>query len=533
MASPLIKDSFCSNLCRTLFGKGIIAHTEEHPDYQVPEKYWLKTDPSSDSIGSGPSCVLVTYDGPTDPDNPKNWPPTTKIAVSAQVAFLTLTCVMSSSLYSPSVAQLQADFHISHTQAELPLALYVIGFAVGPMVLAPMSENPSIGRAPIYILSHFAYIVLQIPQSWGAATRSFPALAVLRFLTGVLASPVLAVGSASCGDIMNVPYLPMAIVVWSASSIAGPCIGPVIGAALTNASKSWHWCFRFQMILGIGSFVVCLIFLPETYTPAILHRKAMRLRTLTGNHRIFTRHEIDHPPTTFAKNAKRTLWRPIILSISEPMVLLINTYTSLLYAIMFLWFSAFPIVFQKLYNFTLVELGAAYLGVLSGVLLGALLFMVVIYHIYTKRHLRETKSTITPEVFMPAAIYGSLWIPTGIFIFAWTSKASISWIVPIIGGFVFSHGTFIIFQTLFNYLATSFPRYVASTFASNALCRSLVAGVAPLFGTYMFDNLKTDNYPVGWGASILGFLTAAMISIPILFYINGPKLRGKSLFAGF
>lgn len=535
MVLSLFKNSLGSLAIYHLSGRRMLPRREEHPTYVIPRKYSKVSDESSISnqLVLLEQFIVVEWEGPSDPDNPKNWSKADKFLVSAQVAFLTMTSVMGSSLYSPSIAFLMEDLNISHTLAELPLALYVIGFAVGPMVLAPMSENPSIGRAPIFIVSHFIYFILQIPQSWGAGTRSFPALAVLRFFTGVLASPALAVGSATCGDIMKLPYLPMAIVAWSAASIAGPCIGPVIGAALTDASQSWEWCFRFQAIVGMVSFVVCSFFLPETYAPTIMHRKAQRLRAVTGNKNLVTQYELDHPPTSFVQAAKTTLWRPIILSISEPMVLLINLYTSLLYTIMFLWFTAFPLVFENLYHFTLVELGTSYLGVLVGVLLGATIFIVIIYHVYTKRHLGEKKATITPEVFMPAAIYGSIWIPTGVFIFAWTSKKSVHWMVPIIGGFIFSHGTFIVFQTLFNYLATSFPRYVASAFASNALSRSLMAGVAPLFGTFMFDNLRTANFPVGWGASILGFLTAAMICIPILFYINGPKLRGRSKFAGF
>lgn len=535
MLQSLFKNSLPRLVIHNLSGQRVLCHREERPQYDIPRKYAKVSDETSKSnqLALLEQFIVVEWDGPSDPDNPKNWPKLDKFLVCTQVAFLTMTCVMGSSLYSPSVAFLMEDLNISHTLAELPLTLYVIGFAVGPMVLGPMSENPTIGRAPIFIVSHFIYFILQIPQSWGAGTRSFPALAVLRFFTGVLASPVLAVGSATCGDIMNVPYLPMAIVAWSAASIAGPCIGPVIGAALANASQSWEWCFRFQTLVGIGSFVVCSFLLPETYGPAILHRKAQQLRAVTGNKNFVTQYDLDHPPTSFVRAAKTTLWRPIILSISEPMVLLVNLYTSLLYTIMFLWFSAFPIVFQQLYQFTLVELGTAYMGVLTGVLLGAVTFIFIIYHFYTKKHLGEKKATITPEVFMPAAIYGSIWIPTGIFIFAWTAKKSIHWIVPIIGGFLFSHGTFIVFQTLFNYLATSYPRYVASAFASNALSRSLMAGVAPLFGTFMFDNLSTANYPVGWGASIIGFLTAAMMCIPILFYLNGPKLRGRSKFAGF
>ena len=88
------------------------------------------------------------------------------------------------------------------------------------------------------------------------------------------------------------------------------------------------------------------------------------------------------------------------------------------------------------------------------------------------------------------------------------------------------------FQSFLNYLGMSFPRYVASVFASNNLVRSVVAGVFPLFGRSLYKNLSTPNYPVAWGASVLGFLSLAMSAIPVLFYLNGPKLRARSDYAG-
>ena len=73
--------------------------------------------------------------------------------------------------------------------------------------------------------------------------------------------------------------------------------------------------------------------------------------------------------------------------------------------------------------------------------------------------------------------------------------------------------------------------YIASVFASNDLFRSVVASVFPLFANPLFNNLATKEFPIGWVSSVLGFIAAAMISIPVLFYLNGPKLRARSKYA--
>lgn len=73
---------------------------------------------------------------------------------------------------------------------------------------------------------------------------------------------------------------------------------------------------------------------------------------------------------------------------------------------------------------------------------------------------------------------------------------------------------------------------MASKFAGNALCISVLGGVFPLFARIMFTNLKTSKFPIGWGSSILGCFTAGMIIIPVLFYLNGPKLRARWKYSG-
>jgi hypothetical protein len=67
--------------------------------------------------------------------------------------------------------------------------------------------------------------------------------------------------------------------------------------------------------------------------------------------------------------------------------------------------------------------------------------------------------------------------------------------------------------------------FANSAIAANTLFRSALGGGFPLFATQMY---KTLGIP--WATSLLGFLTAAMIPVPILFYIYGAKLRALSRF---
>lgn len=70
---------------------------------------------------------------------------------------------------------------------------------MGPMIWAPMSEIPQIGRNPVYIGTLFVFVIFQVPT---ALSVNFGMLLAFRFLTGFIGSPVLATGGASIADSM-------------------------------------------------------------------------------------------------------------------------------------------------------------------------------------------------------------------------------------------------------------------------------------------------------------------------------------------
>ena len=72
-----------------------------------------------------------------------------------------------------------------------------------------------------------------------------------------------------------------------------------------------------------------------------------------------------------------------------------------------------------------------------------------------------------------------MFIPISLFIFGWTSRASVHWIVPIIGASLYVLGLYLLFQSALVYLPVSYPHYVASILAGNDFFRSSVAAAFP------------------------------------------------------
>lgn len=563
------KDSFWGRVLYHISQHKIVSYKEEHSDYIVPERYYgnekivdeesikskergevltpddndnsnenneNENNESSASSTSGTVAegvekaddgkIIVTWDGEDDPENPYNWPLSQKIFFSVLVGFLTVSVYMGSAIYTPGIQEIIEEFNTTQTIATLPLSLFVVGYGTGTNLFSPLSEYYKVGRTSIYIITLFIFFILQIPT---ALAKSIAALCVLRFIGGLFASVALATGGASLGDVISLPYVPIGIASWSFAAVCGPSLGPLIGSALVNA-YNWRATFWFMCALSGGCFLFMGFFLPESYGKTILYRKAQRLRAITGNQNIVSEGEIENQHLSPKEIAMDILWRPLEVMIYEPVVLLINIYIALVYSIMYLWFEAFPEIFINVYHFTLVEMGVTYLAIIIGIGVGASIYIPVMYKRFTVPMI-EVPFSVPPEVFIPMAIFGSIMMPVGLLIFAWTANAETHWIACLIGALVFAVGAFCIFQTLFNYLSFSFFRYLASVFASNNLVRSNVAAFFPIIGQYLFGNLATKRYPVAWGTMILFFISAGMISIPVLFYLNGPKLRARSKYA--
>lgn len=551
MVYDFVRASFWGRVIYHLSGRTIFNYDEEQPGYVLPEKYHGLGEAvleSSDSLtelvnrnssdnsspedsekdkdcDSNEGFILVTYDGENDPLNPVNWPIFYKSVFIFQIQLLTAFVYMASAIYTPGIEQIMEEMNINQTLATLPLTLFVFGYAIGPMIFSPLSENARFGRTTIYIVTLFIFFILQIPT---ALVKDIASLSVLRFIAGFFASPCLATGGASVGDITNLPWIPVTISLWSIAAVCAPSLGPLIGAAMIDA-ENYHWSFWFICFAAGFSLVLLSWFLPESYSKTILYRKAERLRALTGNDKIVSEGHLENMKLNARELLVETLVRPFEIVAFEPVVLMINLYLGMIYSVMYLWFEAFPIVFLEVYHFSLVEMGAAYVALEVGILIGACFFVPITYNIFTKKMLAGNE--LFPEVFLPTSIFGGILMPIGMVIFAWSSTPSVHWIVPMIGTSIFAAGAFLVFQTLFNYLSMSFWRYLASVFAGNALFRSMMAGAFPLFGKALFNNLLTPKYPVAWGTMVLAFICMLMVLIPVFFNKHGPQLRARSKYA--
>ncbi len=141
-------------------------------------------------------------------------------------------------MLAPAVELVLTDFHISSAEfSTFVVSIFVLGFACGPLLLAPLSEL--YGRVVIYNITNILFLAFTIMC---AISKNGPMLLAFRFLSGFAGVATIAIGSGTIADIMPREKRGKAVSVWSVGTILGPMVGPIIGGYVTE-TLGWRWMF--------------------------------------------------------------------------------------------------------------------------------------------------------------------------------------------------------------------------------------------------------------------------------------------------
>ncbi|RDW93273.1 MFS transporter [Aspergillus mulundensis] len=455
----------------------------------------------------------VDFEDENDQANPKNWSLKYKGMAIAMLSYNTLLIVLHSTSYTSGISQIGEEFGASTTIVTLGLTFYLIGLAIGSMFMAPLSEV--YGRKPVSIACLGLFTVLIIPC---ALAKSIESLIIVRFIGALFGSVMISTAPGMVADLVTDEQRALAISVWSIGPINGPVLGPIIGGFVTQY-LGWRWMNWIALILsGVAFGFACLM--KETYSPIILQRKAAQRRKETDDDRWWSRYD---QKASLAEMLKVNLSRPFVMAVVEPICIFWNIYIAIVYGILYLCFTAYPIVFRQIRGWSLGLSGLAFCGIGVGCMIMITCEPLIRRMINSHRRDPETDK-VPPEAMVSIVCIAAILIPTGELWFAWTcSPASIPWIVPILAGVFFGCGNAGVFIYASNYLTDSYGVYAASALAGNSVMRSILGGVMPLVGTYLYDALGPN-----WAGTLLGLLEVAIIPIPFVFYKYGYKIRMKS-----
>ncbi|KAL1310505.1 hypothetical protein AAFC00_000790 [Neodothiora populina] len=447
-----------------------------------------------------------------DSGNPKNWPLWYKSFIIFAMSYGTSTVVLYSTSYTSSIPGLQVAFGINETTGILGVTTYLLGMAVGSVILAPLSEM--YGRRPIYIMAMALFVVLVLPC---ALAKNIEAILITRFFGALAASAMISNAPGSVNDIVVEEYRALAFSIWSIGPMNGPVFGPVIGG-FTFQYLGWRWTNWMVMILsGAGFFLIAMV--KETYAPALLRKRAAQRRKETGDDRWFSRYD---EKKEFLPLLKVNMSRPFVMVFTEPICIFWDVYIAIVYGVLYLCFVAYPIVFTDLRGWSYGISGLAFCGIGAGTLITIVCEPLLRRMINAHKRDPET-GELPPEAMVSVVCIGAVLLAIGEIWFAWTCTKNVHWIVPILAGIPFGAGNSAVFIYSSNYLVHSYSIYAASALAGNAVLRSVMGACLPLAGPSMYATLGPH-----WAGTLLGLVEVICIPIPVIFYYKGAAIRKAS-----
>ncbi|KAK3700455.1 hypothetical protein LTR37_015959 [Vermiconidia calcicola] len=453
---------------------------------------------------------------PDDIENPKNWSRARRWYITVVVVFLVVNATFASSSPSGCLQSISQELHVSQEAAGLVITLFLLGYVFGPLLWAPLSEF--YGRRWIFYGTFMGYFAFNFLCAF---TPNFAGLLVGRFLTGTFASAALSNSPGVLVDIWGPIDRGNAMALFSMMTFIGPALGPVTGGFL-QLTEDWRWTFYELCWLAFATMIL-LFTIPETLPSVVLHNKAKRIRRSGTPGYENLQAPVDATDRSLAGIFKVALTRPWII-LFDPISGLIAIYISVVYCLLYMLFSIYPIVFQekRRWNSGVGELPL--IGTVVGAIIGG---MYVFWTSHQDKKAAERGHIRRPEDRLPMTMVGGVLFPITMFWFAWTAEYnSIHWIACTLAGVFLATSILLIFVGFLNYLTDTYLMYAASALAANTVARSAAGAAAPLFTNYMFTALG-----VGPGGSLIGGVAVLLAPIPFLFWKYGQRIREKSRFA--
>ena len=193
---------------------------------------------------------IVDWETLDTPHKALNWTFKKKHSHMAIISAITLLTPLASSMVAPGVPLILRDFNSSdETIGSLIVSMYILGYAIGPLFLAPLSEV--YGRLPVYHVCNSLFVAWTIAC---ALAPNISALLIFRVLAGIAGSCPLAIGGGSIADLFVQQQRGVAMSLFTTGPLIGPVIGPVAGGFLTE-DAGWRWVF---WVITIAVSFMCL-----------------------------------------------------------------------------------------------------------------------------------------------------------------------------------------------------------------------------------------------------------------------------------
>lgn len=490
----------------------VLTRPDPHSDFHPEDEWKYPVDMET-------KLRLVEF-VPGDKGNPKNMGTGRKWLLTVSLGMICFVVALGSAIVTGDLAGPVEYFKVSQEVVILSsVTVFVVGFGVGPLLFAPMSEE--LGRSIIYAVTLGMAVIFIIPC---AVAKNIGTLLICRLIDGVLFSAPMTLIGGSLADIWDANERGKAMAVFSAAPFLGPCLGPIFGGLLGDYTSTWRWVYWAYLIIAGVFYILFLLIVPETHHNTLLKRRAAKLRKLTGDESYRCLAELQ--VRSFLEVARVSLLRPFLL-LSELIISLVTLYMSVVYGLLYMFFFAYPVIYMEDKGWSASKTGVMFLPIAGGVVLSSI-SAPFINNDYNKRAkaYRDRGEMPPPELRLIPMMFGCWFVPAGLFSWAWSSYARLSWAGPAFSGFACGYGFLSLYNPANNYIVDSYQHYAASGLAAKTFVRSIWGACVPLFTIQMYHKLGNQ-----WATSLMAFIALACCAIPYLFYFYGAKIRKFSRYA--
>lgn len=356
-------------------------------------------------------------------------------------------------------------------------------------------------------------------------------------MAGITGSAPVAIVPGIIADLFTDPITRgRAVATFMISVVVAPLVAPSLSGVLTEIS--WRWVFWIALIIA-GTTWIPLVFVPETSKQRVQARcQAKSYGTdVDSTLQEGVQGIADHTTTSRGKSLSRgartsldwrntltvVMLRPLRMLVTEPIAALTCFYLAVIYAVFYMYFQVYSIIFKGIYGMSPGIAGLMFLPIGLGAC-----FSQVVFYLFDCRfvHSQAAGKAWTRREGgrrLPLACAGGPLMALSMIWLGWTAKATIPWVVPFSSGFLFGLGDLLIFSALLNYLADSYGIFAASAMAASSSTRSIFGAVLPFASYPMYDSLGVE-----WATTLLGCLTLLLSCIPFIFLRYSATIYSKS-----
>lgn len=417
---------------------------------------------------------------------------------------------------APAIETIAAELHMTPTESNMALSVYLLATAFGPLIIGPLSEI--YGRKSIFHFTNIWFLVFNFVCGFA---HSKGVLIACRLLAGFGASAAYSLAYGVLGDVWSKEQRGKSLSLYLLIPLTGSAVGPIITGFIVQYS-TWRWMFWATTIMQVVFELCSLIVFYESYAPVLLRRIAIKKRAETGDSRYHAAIERFEHGRSAAWKLRHSLSRPLRLLAFDPVIQVRSILSGLNYGLLYFALASFSALYVSAYNESVSTSSLHYIAICTGTISGSQLCGPLLDYVYKKMTARAGGNS-NPEMRIPLLIPGALFTPLGFFLYGWAAQYHLFWLVIDVGAALLALGMQIFDVTLSAYTMDAYPEHVSSAEAAGQVLRSLLAFAFPLFSNNLYEALG-----YGWGNSLLAFLSIG-ITLPataILWYY-GARLRAR------